>query len=87
MLTIGFMKTTAIKKACELVGGAAKLAVLADVSLTAVYQWLAGDRPVPAERAPLIERATNGKVRADELCPKVPWDIVRNGPTIPMDAP
>lgn len=66
---------TPIKRAAQIAGGAAEIAKIADVSIQAAYQWINGNRPVPAERAPLIERATG--VRCEELCPGVPWDIIR----------
>jgi DNA-binding transcriptional regulator YdaS (Cro superfamily) len=66
---------TPIQRAAKIAGGAAELARIADVSVQAAYQWINGNRPVPAERAPLIERSTG--VRCEELCPGVPWDIIR----------
>lgn len=69
---------TPIQRAAKALGGAAELARVADVSVQAAYQWINGNRPVPAERAPLIERASG--VRCEELCPGVPWDIVRAVP-------
>lgn len=66
---------TPIQRAAKILGGAAELAHAAGVSIQAAYQWINGKRPVPAERAPLIERATG--VPCEELCPAVPWDIVR----------
>jgi DNA-binding transcriptional regulator YdaS (Cro superfamily) len=66
---------TPIQRAAKAVGGAAELARISEVSVQAAYQWISGARPVPAERAPLIERASG--VPCEELCPGVPWDIVR----------
>ena len=65
----------AVRRAANLVGGAAALAAIAGVSIAAVYQWINGRRPVPAERAPLIERASG--VPCEQLCPAVPWVLVR----------
>jgi DNA-binding transcriptional regulator YdaS (Cro superfamily) len=69
------IELTPIQRAAEVAGGAAELARVADVSIQAAYQWINGKRPVPAERAPLIEKATG--IRCEELCPGVPWSIVR----------
>lgn len=69
-----------IQRAVDLVGGVRALATATGVQVQVVYQWLAGDRPVPAERAPLIEQATDGRVTAEDVCPKVPWEIIRNPP-------
>lgn len=66
-----------IQRAADVLGGASELARVCGVSVQAAYQWINGARPVPAERAPLIERATG--VRCEDICPGVPWDIVRAG--------
>jgi DNA-binding transcriptional regulator YdaS (Cro superfamily) len=68
---------TAVQRAARIIGGPAALARACDVTVQAAYQWIAGTRPVPAERAPLIEQATG--VPCEEICPNVPWDIVRSG--------
>ena len=39
--------------------------------------WASGDRRVPAERCPEIERATAGAVRCEDLRPDVAWDVLR----------
>jgi DNA-binding transcriptional regulator YdaS (Cro superfamily) len=41
-----------------------------------VEHWLRAGR-VPAERCPLIERATNGRIRCEDLRPDVAWDVLR----------
>lgn len=71
------LSMTPIQRATAIIGGAAKMADLTGVTKGAVYQWLAGERPVPATRAPVIEHACGGAVTADELCPGVPWSLVR----------
>lgn len=65
----------AVQRAAKKLGGVAAMAQLTQVSKTAVYQWISGDRPVPAARAPIIEQATGE--RCEELCPSVPWSILR----------
>lgn len=42
-----------------------------------ISQWRTGARPVPAERCPAIERATNGAVTCEELRPDVDWAFLR----------
>lgn len=70
-----------IAHACKLVGSQAMLADLIGVSPAAVNQWISGHRPIPAERCPAIERATNGAVRCEDLRPDVEWSVLR----IPAD--
>ncbi len=70
------MSTIALKKACELAGGQAALAKLLGVTPGAVYQWVVGKRPIPAEQCPRIERAINGGVRCEDLRPDVCWDVL-----------
>ena len=70
-----------LARACETVGGKAVLAQLIGVTPQAMSQWVSGDRPLPAERCPLIERATrdHGKqvIRCEDLRPDVAWDVLR----------
>lgn len=40
-------------------------------------QWKTGARQVPAERCPLIERATGGMVTCEEMRPDVDWAYLR----------
>lgn len=68
---------TPIERAIEKVGSASALATLLQVSSAAVGQWKSGERRVPAERCPEIERATGGAVRCEELRPDVAWDVLR----------
>jgi len=68
---------TPIERAIQVVGSASALAKLLEISSAAVGQWKSGERPIPAERCPLIERATNGAVRCEDLRPDVAWDVLR----------
>lgn len=45
------------------------------VTRSAVTQWLTTG--VPAERCPVIERATNGAVTCEDLRPDVDWGYLR----------
>jgi len=67
----------AIDKAAEILGSQTAIAALCGVSKGAVSQWKDKDRRVPAEFCPLIERATGGAVRCEELRPDVAWDVLR----------
>lgn len=67
----------AVQAAAELVGGVTILARLVGVSGPAVTQWATGLRRVPAERCPLIERATQGQIRCESLRPDVDWSVLR----------
>lgn len=67
----------AIDKAAEILGSQTALAALLGVSKGAVSQWKEPGRKIPAEYCPLIERATNGVVRCEELRPDMAWDVLR----------
>lgn len=71
------MINTAIRTAADHVGGQASLARLLGVKPPTVNQWANGDRRVPAEQCPAIERATQGAVRCEQLRPDVAWDVLR----------
>lgn len=67
----------AIDRAAEVLGSQKALAELCGVSKGAVSQWKDENRRVPAEYCPLIELATNGVVRCEELRPDVAWHVLR----------
>ncbi|EJS96256.1 transcriptional regulator [Pectobacterium wasabiae] len=48
------------------------------VNASLISQWANGDRQVPAERCPEIEKATDGKVTCEELRPDVDWAYLRS---------
>lgn len=58
-------------------GNASALAGAIDVSPQLVSFMRRGDRRVPAEKCPAIERLTNGTVRCEELRPDVDWAYFR----------
>lgn len=58
-----FRDTTAISRACEVLGGQARMARLLGVSAPTVNQWVKGQRPVPIHYCPAIETATQGAVK------------------------
>lgn len=66
-----------IDAAAEAVGSQNALALLLGVSKGAVSQWKDEGRKVPAEHCPVIERATSGRVRCEDLRPDIAWDVLR----------
>ena len=68
----------AVKHAIDVMGSGAALAKALCVHPSLPSQWLSGHRPIPAERCPAIERATNGAVRCEDLRPDVDWAYLRN---------
>lgn len=68
---------TALDRAAKKLGSQKALAALLNVTKSAVSQWRDEGRRVPAEHCPLIERATNGEVRCEDLRPDVAWDVLR----------
>lgn len=63
-----------VERAAKLLGSQNALAALLGVSKAAVSQWK--DQRVPAEHCPLIEQATKGAVKCEELRPDVAWDVL-----------
>lgn len=72
-------------------GAAARLAKQIGAPTISVSQWRTGERQVPAERCPAIERATGGAVRCETLRPDVEWGALRGSqeaaPAAPVTAP
>lgn len=58
-------------------GRQAKLAAGLSCHSVLVYQWARGDRQVPAERCPAIERLTGGVVTCEEMRPDIDWAVLR----------
>jgi len=75
-------RESAAAKAIRLLGGPVRAASTLEVErYQTVQSWLR--HRVPAEYCPLIERATAGQVRCEELRPDVAWDVLR----LQSDAP
>lgn len=66
-----------INTAIRYVGGISALARALGVTPPTVHQWLKGQRPIPAERCPAIERLTNRAVSCESLRPDVDWAYLR----------
>ncbi len=65
----------ALKKAVDIVGGVTNLALDIEVGHARISAWLYTDERILAEHVIKIVRATNGKVRPEELRPDIEWDI------------
>lgn len=58
---------------------AADLARKLKINPALISQWRNRVRPIPPERCPSIERATDGAVTCEELRPDVDWAVLRHG--------
>ena len=69
----------ALLRAARLLGGQTELAkVLGYKDRRNVWPWCNyGGPQLPAEHCPVIERATGGAVRCEELRPDVAWSVLR----------
>ncbi len=76
-----------IAKAARIVGSQRALAAALGVTKGAVWQWKEGDRQVPAEHCPHIERLTGGQVRCEDLRPDVGWAYLRKSRAQPAARP
>lgn len=64
----------ALYRAAKLLGGQSAMAsVLGYADRRNVWPWFNTARRFPAEHCPAIERATNGAVSCEELCPDTTW--------------
>lgn len=73
--------TEAVEAAIAHFGGnATALATAIDLSPQMVSFMRKGERQVPPEKCPVIERETGGAVRCEELRPDVAWDVLRAPP-------
>jgi len=59
-------------------GAVKALAKALDVAPALVSQWKTGHRPIPADRCPEIEKATNGRVSCESMRPDVDWAYLRS---------
>jgi DNA-binding transcriptional regulator YdaS (Cro superfamily) len=59
-------------------GSADRLAEALDVPVALIFAWADGAAPVPEDRAPELEVATDFKVLAESLCPAARWHRVRD---------
>jgi len=70
----------AIERAIQVFGSQAAMASALGIKQPTISEWLRGERRVPAERCPEIERETRRRgqpVLCEELRPDVAWDVLR----------
>ncbi|EUD07854.1 helix-turn-helix domain-containing protein [Providencia alcalifaciens] len=67
----------AIKNAIDIVGTQKKLGEACGLTQQAIFKWLHNKAKVSPEYIPLIVKATNGQVRAQDIRPDLPhlWDL------------
>lgn len=58
-------------------GASVTLARKINVPPVLITQWKKGVQRVPADKCLLIEAATNGVVRCEELRPDISWFVIR----------
>lgn len=68
----------AIKDAISVLGSVTNFARALGVTPQAVCFWRDGQRQIPADKCPLIERITVGAVRCESLRPDVDWNYIRS---------
>jgi DNA-binding transcriptional regulator YdaS (Cro superfamily) len=66
----------ALERAIGLFGSQAALAAQLNLRQSHISMWK-HRKSVPAEYCPLIERATGGAVRCEDLRPDVAWGVLR----------
>lgn len=66
-----------IQSAIEISGSVKLLSHSLGVTPQAVCFWRDGERKIPADKCPLIERLTLGVVRCEVLRPDVEWGYIR----------
>ena len=71
-----------IKDAITLVGNVTEFARALGVTPQAVCFWRDGNRKIPADKCPLIERVTGGVVTCEALRPDVDWSYIRGTPGV-----
>lgn len=82
------IEKAALRRAAAVLGGQAAIAAACDYpDRRNVWPWFNTDRRVPAEKCPLIEKATRAVaeknsdpsliVTCEELRPDIPWEVLR----------
>lgn len=73
-----------INRAIEILGTGQALAASIGRTPQFVSALRHGIRPIPADLCPVIERATAGAVRCEDLRPDVAWHVLRNSAPAPV---
>ena len=71
------MKNLSFLAVCNFFGSQRKTAEILNCSPAFVGHVVHGRRPIPVRWAPIIERASGGKFKCEELIPDFPWGVVR----------
>ncbi len=58
-------------------GASAALARKINVPPVLISQWKNGVQRVPADKCLMLESATDGQVKCEELRPDIPWFVIR----------
>lgn len=72
------MKNLSFLAVCNFFGSQRKTAEILNCSPAFVGHVVHGRRPIPVRWAPIIERASGGKFKCEELIPDFPWGVVRS---------
>lgn len=70
-------KNIILERACLDYGGQARVAKALGITQGAINQWVNGVRPIPPQRALELVELFGFKVRPEDLCADVRWDIAR----------
>ena len=77
LITKGIKMSEGIRTAIQICGSQALVAKACGVSQPTVFKWLSGGK-MDVKHIPEIIKATEGKVRAEDLRPDVDWAVIRN---------
>lgn len=66
----------ALERAIQLVGGSAVLSRLTGITYQSIYNWQKGKVDIHPLNCIKIEKATNGKVKRQDLLPTYPWETI-----------
>lgn len=67
-----------IQRAAEQLGSVIKLSHALGISETAVYKWMRGSGYPSVYNCILIEKVTDGKVKAKDIRPEIDWEKVKD---------
>jgi len=76
----------ALQRAIEITGSQTELAAQLGVRVQVVNNWIRRGN-VPPGYAPGIEAATGGAVKAEEICPAIPWHVIRGSKSTTTASP
>ena len=71
------MNLEKLKEAIEVAGGVGSLSSKSKISYQSIIDWRAGKKSPSQVSCLKIERATEGKVKAQDILPGYPWDELK----------